>query len=200
MKRFFLIPALACVLTLSVCAQGNQNAGQKPAPIGTAALIVYYSWSGNSGQIARELQSQTGCDVFEITPVTPYTSNYNEMLEVAKREFQKIDNSGVYPAIRAPVSLEKYDTVFIVYPLWWSRMAAPMQTFLNNNRRDLAGKTIAPICTSGSSGIAGTIADAKRLCPDSAFPEALHIRAANTGKAKNSITDWLSKIGFKTQT
>jgi len=144
-KRFFLIPALACVLTLSVCAQGSRNAGQT-ALTGGSALIVYYTWSGNSAQIARELQSLTGCDALEITLVTPYTSNYNEMLEAAKSEFQKIDSSGVYPAIKTSVSLKDYDTVFIVYPLWWSRMAVPMQTFLHNNRQDLAGKTIALIC------------------------------------------------------
>jgi flavodoxin len=102
-----------------------------------SALIVYYTWSGNSAQIARELQSLTGCDALEITLVTPYTSNYNEMLEVAKSEFQRIDSSGVYPAIKTAVSLKEYDTVFIVYPLWWSRMAAPMQTFLHNNQQDL---------------------------------------------------------------
>jgi putative NADPH-quinone reductase len=114
------------------------------------------------------------------------------MLDVARQEITAIDNSNNYPSISTSVSdINTYDTVFIVYPLWWSRMATPMQAFLRNYSSQLRGKTIALVCTSGSSGISQTVADARRLCPDSTFVEALHIRSAAVNNAKNFLTTWL---------
>jgi flavodoxin len=201
MKNFLLIPLLALSFTISVCAQtgGTRNNGGQTAPQGGKSLIVFYSWSGNSRTIASTLKSVTGGDSVEITPATPYTRNYNQMLDVARQEIAAIDNTGTYPAINNPAgSIAGYDTVFIIYPLWWSRMATPMQAFLRNQSTQLRGKTIALVCTSGSSGISQTVADARRLCPESTFTEALHIRSAAVGNARNLLSAWLQKIGFST--
>jgi flavodoxin len=201
MKRFLLIPILALSFTITVCAQsgGTQNNSGQTAPQGKKNLIVFYSWSGNSRTIANNLRSITGGDIVEITPATPYTTNYNQMLDVARQEITAIDNTGSYPAINNPAGdITGYDTVFIIYPLWWSRMATPMQAFLRNQSAQLRGKTLALVCTSGSSGISQTLADAKRLCPESVFTEALHIRSATVSNARNLLSAWLNKLGFST--
>jgi flavodoxin len=201
MKRFLLIPLLALLFTITVCAQsgGTQNNSGQTAPQSKKHLIVFYSWSGNSRAIANDLKSITGGDIVEITPATPYTSNYNQMLDVARQEITTIDNTGTYPAINNPVgNIAGYDTVFIIYPLWWSRMATPMQAFLRNQSTQLRGKTLALVCTSASSGISQTVADARRLCPESIFTEALQIRSAAVSNARNLLAAWLNKIGFST--
>ena len=180
---------LAALFTLTVYAQGRDT---QTIPQGGKSLIVFYSWSGNSRTIATELQALIGSDVVEITPTTPYTGNYNQMLDVARQEITAIDNNRNYPAIKTTVNnINSYDTVFIIYPLWWSRMATPMQTFLHNHSNQLRGKTLALVCTSGSSGISQTVADARRLCPDSTFTEALHIRSSAINNARNQLTAWL---------
>lgn len=79
--------------------------------------------------------------------------------------------------------MNSYDAIVVVYPLWYSRMATPMQSFLHSHSSSLAGKTIALVCTSASSGISGTVADARRLCPDSTLPEALWIRSSAVGSS-----------------
>jgi flavodoxin len=199
MKRFLLIPLLALSFTITICAQtgGTQNNSGQTAPQGGKSLIVFYSWSGNSRTIANNLKSITGGDIVEITPATPYTRNYNQMLDVTRQEIAAIDNSGTYPAINNPASsIAGYDTVFIIYPLWWSRMATPIQAFLRNQSIQLRGKTIALVCTSGSSGISQTVADARRLCPESIFTEDLHIRSSSVSNAGNLLSAWLNKIGF----
>jgi flavodoxin len=196
MKRFLLIPLLALSAALTVCAQGNGiRDGGQTIPQGGKYLIVFYSWSGNSRTIADNLKSITGGDIVEITPATPYTRNYNQMLDIARQEIAAIDNTGTYPAINNPVgNIAGYDTIFIIYPLWWSRMATPMQAFLSTQSTQLQGKTLALVCTSGSSGISQTVADARRLCPESIFTEALHIRSAAVSNAGNLLSAWLRKI------
>jgi flavodoxin len=199
MKKAYLLFLLLFSFTLSVCAQtsGTKSNDEQTTPQGGKRLIVFYSWSGNSRAIANNLKSIIDGDIVEITPTAPYTRNYNQMLNVARQEIVAIDNTGTYPAINNPISdIAGYDAVFIIYPLWWSRMATPMQAFLRNQSTQLRGKTLALVCTSGSSDISQTVADARRLCPESIFTEALHIRSATVGNAGNQLSSWLQKIGF----
>jgi hypothetical protein len=208
LAHFIFISGIA--FNISACNTDNKNPLDEPETeqpeenatvSGKGNLIVFYSWSGNSRSIANELHSILNCDMAEILPATPYTTDYNTMLNIAQSEISAIDASGSYPAITNNLdSIGDYSTVFICYPLWWSRMATPAQSFLHKHSEKLNGKTIALVCTSGSSGISGTVADARRICPNSIFTEALHIRSANVANARNLLTQWLETINISTET
>ena len=194
MKKAIFSLIILLLITLSVCAQEN-SAGNINSSSDRKYLIVYYSWSGNSRIIANKLQSILSCDIVEILPSTPYTVDYNTMLNVAQREISAIDASGSYPSIMTDIeSIGDYGTIFICYPLWWSRMATPVQSFLYKHKDKLNGKTISLVCTSGSSGISRTVADARRICQDSVFTEAFHIRSANVANAQSLLTQWLEAM------
>lgn len=92
----------------------SENASQAEAPAdGANALIVYFSWSGNTESVAKEIQAQTGADLFEIVPAEPYTEDYNALLEIAQEE----QASDARPAISGEVeNFEKYDVVYFGYP------------------------------------------------------------------------------------
>lgn len=163
-------------------------------------LVVYYSWSNNTKAVANELHTIVGGDLVEVTPTTPYTTDYNTMLSVGQQEINAIDNSGIYPAINTSVeSFEDYDVVFVGYPLWYSRMATPMQSFLHTHAAKLSGKRIALFCTSASSSMSGTVADARRLCADATFLESLRVGSSSANDAHTSLVNWLSQIGVTTE-
>lgn len=69
----------------------NPDSTSEPTETGSKALVVYFSHSGNTESVEKEIQSQTGADIFEIVPATPYTTDYNTMLDVAQNE--KRDNA-----------------------------------------------------------------------------------------------------------
>ena len=96
-------------------------------------LIVYYSWSGNTEKIVNEIHTSVGGDLLKVEVAVPYKAKTDqELYPVATQEINAIDNNGIYPEISTEIdSLDKYDTIFICYPLWHSRMATPMQPFLN---------------------------------------------------------------------
>ena len=103
-----------------------------------------------------------------------------------------------YPAID-PVNVDfsKYDTVIIGTPLWWSNMAAPLQTFLFNHGAEMTGKRIGLIVSSASSGISNVESDAKRLIPNGNFlTPSLWIRSSQTSNCHSMITEWLKNIGY----
>lgn len=169
-------------------------------------LIAYYSFTNNCHTIATELQEQTGADILRIEPAEKgidYAANgyaVGSSLIAAIRE-NPYDASS-YPAIDAvSVQLTDYDMIIIVAPLWWSHMAAPMQTFLFQYGTQMAGKHIGLIVSSASSGISSVVADAKRLIPNGNFvSENLWIRSSQTSNSRSLIADWLDAINYESIT
>lgn len=108
------------------------------------------------------------------------------------------DDPASYPEIdEVQVNLDDYNTVFVAAPLWWSQMAAPMQTFLFQYGNQLAGKKIGLIVSSASSGISGVESDAHRLIPEGDFmTPSLWIRSSQTSNCHSLLESWLEQIGF----
>lgn len=191
MKRLFLL--LTMLLGLTAYAQ------QK-------TLIVYYSFTNNTRRIATDLQAQTGADILEIQPadkgIDYAADNYavGSALIAAIRE--NPDDAASYPAID-PVSVDfsAYGMVIVAAPLWWSNMAAPLQTFLFHHGAEMAGKHIGVVVSSAGSGISGVVSDAKRLIPDGRFVEPnLWIRSSQTSNCHSLNAAWLEEIGYSSLT
>ena len=171
--------------------------------VNAKTLVVYYSYTNNVEKIVTQLSRQIEADVVEIEPVQKgldYAAN-NYAIGSAQIGAIKInpDNSSSYPAIEpVNVNLDEYDTIIIAVPLWWSQMAAPLQTFLFHNGKLMAGKSIGLIVSSASSGISGVEADAKRLIPDGHFLNpSLWIRSSQTSNASSMIENWLTEIDYE---
>lgn len=170
--------------------------------INAKTLIVYYSFTNNVRTIATELQSQTGADMVEIEPAEEgldYAANnyaIGSALISAIRE--NPDDAASYPDIKpVNVNLSEYDMVIVAAPLWWSNMAAPMQTFLFHNGAQMQGMKIGLIVSSASSGISGVESDAHRLIPDGDFVSpSLWIRSSQTSNCNSMISSWLEQIDY----
>jgi len=166
-------------------------------------LVVYYSFTNNVRTIVEDLQTQITCDVLEVEPAEEgldYAANnyaIGSALIAAIRA--NPDSASSYPAIKTTIdNLSDYSTVIVATPLWWSNMAAPMQTFLFTYGSQMAGKNIGLIVSSASSGISGVVSDAKRLIPDGNFYTTnLWIRSAQTSSCHTLIEDWLATIGYQ---
>lgn len=180
----------------------TEESGVNPLTLDSAGktLIAYYSFSGDCRSIVASMTSQMDADVLEIQPAEEgldYAANnyaIGSSLIAAIRE--KPNDAASYPAIK-PVNrnVADYDTVIIVTPLWWSNMAAPMQSYLFQEGSKMAGKTIGLIVSSYSSGISSVAADAKRLIPEGKFvKESLWINNSNRSGKDALIKNWLSSF------
>ena len=180
---------------------GN-NDSENPNPVEGDVLVVYYSFTNNIHTIVTDLLTQIEADVVRIEPAEKgldYAANnyaLGSTLVAAIRE--NPDDASSYPAIDpVEVKLENYSTVIVAAPLWWSNMAAPLQTFLFNHGSEMADKNIGLIVSSASSGISGVEADAKRLIPDGNFlTPSLWIRSSQTSNCHALTAEWLENIGL----
>ena len=117
-------------------------------------LVAYFSWSGNTQQMAQVIAEQTGGDLFEFTPADPYTVddlNWTDENSRVVYEYENPDERDTELAADTPDGWEDYDVVFLGYPIWWYDAAWPVDGFVEAN--DFTGKTVIPFCTSSSSGL-----------------------------------------------
>ncbi len=190
MKVFFkIIPAALILLmaALLVLPANAQSADKKEKKM----LVVYYSHSGNTREIANLIQKETEADTFEIQTEKPYPKEYNDVVNQAKEEI----NKGCKPALKSKVNnLKDYDVIFVGSPNWWSTIAPPVTAFLSEN--DLSGKTVVPFCTHGGGGMAGCAADIAKLTPKSVVLEGAAFSGSRAGGAQKDVAAWLKKIGM----
>ena len=117
-------------------------------------LVVYYSASGNTARVAKDIAEAAGADLFEIVPTEVYTSEDLNWTNPDSRVSREHDDESLrdVPLTTTEVpDWDSYDTVFIGYPIWWGIAAWPVDTFVKNN--DFTGKTVIPFATSSSSGM-----------------------------------------------
>ena len=109
-------------------------------------LIAYFTRTGITKKLAEDTAKQTGADLFAIEPVQEYSSSY--LICVGQAKLENLQNAR--PAIKAkPQNLQDYDTIVVMFPIWWFTCPNIILTFLEEN--DLSGKTVIPVCTYGSS-------------------------------------------------
>lgn len=157
----------------------------------SSVLIAYFSWSGNTEQVAQIIQQETGGDLFEITPATPYTDDYNELLDIAQQE--QSDNAR--PELAGQVeNWEQYDTIFVGYPNWWSDAPMAVYTFLESY--DWDGKTLIPFNTSASGGFGRSLPGLEESAPGAAILEGISFTKRTLGDAQSEVTTWLDELGL----
>lgn len=170
--------------------------------INAKTLTVYYSYTNNVEKIVNQLSRQIETDVVEIEPAEKGLDYAANNYAIGSAQIGAIknnpDDSSSYPAIDpVDVNLDEYDTIIIAAPLWWSQMAAPLQTYLFHNGNAMAEKNIGLIVSSASSGISGVEADAKRLIPYGHFlSPSLWIRSSQTSNASSMLENWLKEINY----
>ena len=175
--------------------QGDQTETQQSQTETTASadgktLVAYFSWSGNTQEMASYIAEQTGGDLLELQPETPYPTDYNECGDVALAE----RDSDARPAIaNLPESIEEYDTVLVGYPIWWHTAPMIIGTFLESY--DLTGVDVYPFTQSTSMDTEqfdNSIAFVRENANGATVHDGLFARPSDTG----TIDSYLSGNGL----
>ena len=129
------------------------------------SLVAFFSASGNTKEVAENLSTAIGGDLFEIEPVEPYTRADLNWTDSNSRSTIECKNPASRPAIIKSVeNLSQYDVIFLGFPIWWYTAPRIINTFLEEN--DFAGKKIVLFATSGGSGLGNTAEDLRASAPN----------------------------------
>lgn len=172
-------------------SSGSENATSTapesaPAAAGDQAIAAVFSWSGNTLQVAERVAADAGCELFRIEPAEPYTTDYDEMLQIAQDE----QAAGTLPTLAATVpDWESYGTVHLGFPTWWGHLPQIVVSFLSEH--DCTGKVVYPFNTHGGSGFASTLSDLASACPGADIREGLSISGDSVASSTDRIDAWV---------
>lgn len=157
-------------------------------------LVVYYSATGNTKNVAETIAQITDGDLFEIEPKEPYTDDDLDWTNDDSRVSREHDDESLRDVELVSTSVdnwESYDTVYIGYPIWWAIAAWPVDNFVKEN--DFTGKTVIPFCTAASSGIG----ESGKLLEDMAgtgdWKDGERFRG---GASEEDIRSWIEGLGL----
>ena len=157
-------------------------------------LVVYYSASGNTERVAKDIAEASGADLFEIVPTEVYTSEDLNWTNPDSRVSREHDDESLrdVPLTTTEVpDWDSYDTVFIGYPIWWGIAAWPVDTFVKNN--DFTGKTVIPFATSSSSGMGQSGSLLADMAGTGEWQEGQRF---SSGVSSDDVQSWVNGLGL----
>lgn len=176
------------LVVMTMMMFGGEMKAQKSAA-GKKILVVYFSRSGNTREIANHIKELTGGDQVEVQLVNPYPAEYNACTEVAKKEKE----NNARPELKTKIKdMDKYDIVFVGFPNWWGTMPMPIMTFLESY--DLSGKVLVPFCTHGGGGEQDCFTDFVKATAKADHKKGFLISGGSAKSARSSVQKWLKEI------
>ena len=157
-------------------------------------LVVYYSASGNTERVGKDIAEVAGADLFEIVPTEVYTSEDLNWTNPDSRVSREHDDESLrdVPLTTTEVpDWDSYDTVFIGYPIWWGIAAWPVDTFVKNN--DFTGKTVIPFATSSSSGMGQSGSLLADMAGTGEWQEGQRF---SSGVSSDDVQSWVNGLGL----
>jgi len=173
----------------------DTNADEEPVRILTedaSSIIIYFSRGGNTENVAQQIESFTGADVLELQVENPYPSDYEETVDRADKERE----SGNFPALATQIpDLGQYDMVFLGHPIWSMTIANPIARFLEDNKEELSGKSIAAFSTNAGYGYGSSVDRISELSPNSTILENYTVEDEDAMNSQDDVEAWLKRLG-----
>lgn len=153
-------------------------------------LVAYFSASGVTASLAKNLAAAIDADLFEIEPEVKYTKADLDWTNKNSRSSVEMNDKLSRPAVAKKLgNMSEYDEVFVGFPIWWYIAPTIVNTFLEGY--DLAGKTIIPFATSGGSGMGETNEYLANSCKGAKLVEGMVFRR-NAGA--DELKKWAEEV------
>ena len=164
--RLPVLIATVAVLFPATDMQAQTASGKK-------VLVAYFSHSGNTREMARQIAEATNGDLFEIVPQSAYPAQYDAVMAQAKREIGR----GYRPALKGRLpDIGAYDVIFVGSPCWWG--------------------TVAPFMTHGGSRMGRSEEDIGKLCHGATLLGGLPVRGSAVKGSLDAVGKWIGGMNL----
>ena len=187
MKKKIIISLVLILSIFIITACNNKEKKVKNNIENNNSVVLYFSATGTTKNIASKIAKESNSDIIEIIPKEKYTNNdldYNNDCRANKEQ----NNQNARPEIENDIDITNYDTIYLGYPIWWGTNPKIILTLLD--KYDFTNKTIIPFCTSGSSDIRTSIEDLRNYNKDLNIKDGKRFEANATDK---SIKEFVKK-------
>ena len=154
-------------------------------------LVAYFSATGTTKKVAENLAKATNGDLYEITPLEPYTNADLDWTNKSSRSSVEMADHNSRPKMKEDdFSVSEYDVVFLGFPIWWYIAPTIVNTFLE--KHDFSNKKIILFATSGGSGFGKTVQNLKPSVSDST--EIVEGDILNSNPSVDDLKKWVKKF------
>lgn len=156
-------------------------------------LVTYFSASGVTEKVARQLASVCGADIYEIKPAVPYTKADLDWTDKNSRSTVEMRDKAYRPELADKhTDVSQYDVIFVGFPIWWYVAPTIINSFLESC--DLSGKTVVLFATSGGSGFGKTVEELR--CSVASDTKIIEGRLLNGRHSDKELAEWVSGLGI----
>ena len=170
----------------------NKKSTQPSKAKNEKILVVYYSLTGNTKDVANIIKNETGADIFEIKSEFDYYRK--DVEEIVKKHLSE----GYKPKLTSSLqNIDQYDLIFIGSPVWWFSIPPPVMSFLS--QYELKDKKVVPFCTCGSD-YGDFFKQFEKECSDSKLLKSISFTEYQLSKKENvekDIIEWLKELDIK---
>lgn len=160
----------------------------------TDTLVIYYSYTGNSKKVATYVQKKLNADILELEPKTPFSNNYDKVIE----EWQNNDIKRDVEIKKITKDISKYQKIVLITCTWWYGISPVMKKFLK--KYDLSGKDVI-VASSNAGWLGHCFKDYEQLLSNANIKGELDlVFSAEEGKKEQMLTpiseidNWIEKL------
>ena len=187
MNKFLITAATVASICVTACAQKEEKTDMNTQQ----TLVAYFSATGTTARVAREIADVTGGKLCEIVPEKSYTAADLDWNDKQSRRSVEMNDPKARPALKPlKVDLAEYDAVFIGYPIWWDQAPRVVNTFVE--RYALQNKKLIPFATSGGSSVDNSVAELRRLYPKLDWQNGRLLNGASRDEVKRWAGEYVS--------
>ena len=151
--------------------------------------VIYFSASGTTKSVAETISNVTGADLIEIVPKEKYTSADLNWNDSKSRTSIECNDSESRPEIANTINVDSYDVIYLGYPIWWGDVPHIILTFMDNYKLD--SKTVIPFCTSGGTGISGSMNTLKGYNKNVNWIDGKRLSTSSS-----EINSWINSLNY----
>ena len=189
-RRDALMTSLLLPLTAAGAGLSTQASRAQEAASNSTVLVAYFSRTGNTRLIARQIRRALDAHLFEIETAEAYPEDYQAMVAQAEREREAEQTK---PPLRGSVAnLASYQTIFLGFPIWGMTAPAPIRSSLT--RHYLSGKTLVPFITHGGYGLGNSLSVVAEHAPRARLLGEFSKECDQERVTLNQVTGWLGGL------
>jgi len=190
-KIIFIIAGLFIIGAGVVFALTNKQDIKRESNMDNKTLVAYFSATGTTKKVAENLAVAANADIYEIKPLKPYTrADLDWMNKNSRSSVEMADHNSRPETVNDDFSVEKYDTIYLGFPIWWYIAPTIVNTFLE--KHDFSNKKIILFATSGGSGFGKTIDNLRPSVSKSAT--IIEGKILNSNPSVDNLKKWVETI------
>ena len=197
LKNLFVLSLAVLGIMLTGCDNiennsSNDGSDSSGTSESATAMVVYFSATGNTKEVAQIISNYIDSPIYELEPVVPYTSedlNYSDSNSRVSRE----RNDPNHLTELVDVNFDEFDEseyIFLGAPVWWGELSWVINDFVLSN--DFTNKTIIPFATASSSNF--SVDDLRDLSSEATWMEGRRFRQSEI--SEDNVHNWIDSLNI----